>query len=89
MIASPLVQKIGKIESYGRILAQLRSIRPSLDPLVYEIYMDNVTVVDPSDRLIRALKRLDRVEDGDTPIRLTRNLLGDDYIDEAYIFRLL
>jgi hypothetical protein len=88
MIASPLVQRIGQIEAYKRILTQLQHIRPSLDPLINDIYMENITVVDPSDSLIRALKRVVRVAEGDPPVRLTRNALGDVFIDEAYIFRL-
>src|SRR5690349_3670231 len=77
MIASALVDKIGPTESYKRILAKLQSIREKLDPLLNELYLNNITIVSPWNSLIRALKKVVHVGKEDAPVRLNHNAIDD------------
>ena len=88
-IASPLVDKIGPLESYKRIVSKLQGIRETLDPDANEIYMNDVTIVSPTSGLIRALGKVAHVKNGERPIRLTRSAIENIFVDEAYIYRLL
>src|SRR5438094_8112883 len=70
IIASKLVDKIGSTEAYIRILSKLKSIRESLEPLVNDLYMKDITILSPTNSLVRALRKVTHVEKGEPPGRL-------------------
>ena len=86
MIASPYVESSGTLKAYQKVNALLPEVTSEVNSLVNQIYMENVTVVKPSNDLIRALRETIRVDASDEPVWLHRTYRGDQYIDQAYIY---
>ncbi len=82
ILASPNVADQGPREAYKQInqaLTKLTSLVVSLQ---------DITVVEPDDSLISALRTAVRTGDALTGIRFSRNVINGQFIDDAYIYRL-
>ena len=83
MIASPLVDKEGPLEAY-------RAIQKALDGLEQEdLRLSDISVVSPNHHLIELLRAAVRTGPGISGVRFTRNRINDQFIEDAYIYRLV
>lgn len=85
LIASPLVEKEGPKKAYSLIQ---RVLSKSLPPL--GISLKDISVVSPKHHLISLLRiAIGSTGPGISDIRLTRNVINNTLIEDAYIYRIL
>ena len=82
-IASPAVDKEGPLEAYRRIQIILRQ-----KPQLKSLSLNDISVLSPKDELVRNLRMALRTGRTLTGIRFTRNRVGDEYIEDAYVYRV-
>ena len=83
MIASPWVDSKGPKATYARIDQVLQELRPEIG-----IPFAGISVVPPNDRLISALRSAASTGSGISGVRFTHNVVGGQYIEDAYIYRM-
>ena len=82
IIASPLFDQEGPLGAY-------RAIQTVLDSLQQEdLRLSNISVVSPDHHLIKLLRVALKTGEGISGIRFTRNRIKDQFIEDAYIYRL-
>ncbi len=84
LIASPFVEKNGPKKSYNFIQAVLSRLSPSA-----EISLKDISVLSPSNDLIKLLRSAFRTGSGISGIRFTRNVINNTMIEDAYIYRIV
>jgi hypothetical protein len=83
ILASPTVDAEGPKKAYEKVQSQL----PGLDQ-GYELSLQNISLVSPSDNLIKVLKSAIKTGKKISHIRFTRNVINNVFIEDAYIYRL-
>lgn len=83
IIASHALQGQGPLEAYATVQAVLDSLPHRT------LTLRSVQVRSPADPLIKALHTAIRTETGIRGIRLSRTVLDNVYIEDAYIYRVL
>jgi hypothetical protein len=84
IIASPIVDKDGPKKAYEKVQSQLQELDGR-----YKLSLRNISLVSPSDKLIKALKSVFKLDKAISPIRFTRNVINGVFIEDAYIYRLI
>ena len=82
IIASTIVEKVGSKKASEKIQLQELNGR-------YELSLRNISLVSPSDNLIKLLKSAIKTGKKIAHIRFTRNVINNVFIEDAYIYRLL
>ena len=85
MIASSVLDEVGPIAAYQKFLQELEKI---VDPR-HDDFSHHVSLISPSSPLVRLLKVA--VNTGPTSvsgIRFTGNVINNQYIDDAYLYRV-
>lgn len=84
VLASPLVGVVGPRQVYKIILSTLADLRMERSTLTLE----DIRVVTGDDPLIRIFKVVFGRLDGIHSIRFTRNAVGGQYVEDAYVYRV-
>jgi hypothetical protein len=82
-IATPLVDQRGPASAYTDIQGALRSLAKP-----FWISMQDISVVSPSDKLVKLMKKAVQVPRDVSGVRFARTRVDDTYIEDAYIYRL-
>lgn len=82
-IATPLVDQRGPASAYTDVQGVLRSLAKPIS-----ISMQDISVVSPSDKLVKVMKKAAHIPAGESGVRLARIRVDDTYIDDAYVYRL-
>ena len=83
IIASPIVDDEGPLEAY-------RTIQRVLGELDYgELSLNDISVVSPTHDLVSLLRIAFHTGNGISGIRFTRNRINDQFIEDAYIYRVM
>jgi len=84
MIASELVDDLGPKIAYTQIKSVIDDLEPSIG-----IELQNISVISPSNILIKILGSAIKTSPTDIKgIRLSRNTIGNSFIEDVYIYRL-
>jgi len=83
VLASPSIDTDGPKRAYETVQSQLQGIGQK-DILS----LQNISLVSPRDKLIKALKSVIKTGKEISHIRLTRNVINGLFIEDAYIYRL-
>jgi hypothetical protein len=83
IISTPLVDEKGP--RYGYKIIQ-RILSHNLDNI--NMSLADISLVSPRNPLIQTLESWMKIENVDSPLRLSRNVLNGIYIDEARIYRV-
>lgn len=84
VIASPIVDQFGPREGYERVQAALKEMNQP-----FGISLNDITVVGQNDVVVRNLRKKLHIQKGEQGVLLRRTAIGDVYIDEAYVYRIL
>ena len=84
ILASPVVDTDGPKKAYEKVQSQLQKLNGRS-----ELTLRNISLVSPSDNLIKALKSVINTGKAISNIRLTRNVINGVFIEDAYIYRLM
>jgi hypothetical protein len=82
-ISTPLIDQRGPAGAYTDVQGVIRSL-----PKPLSISMQDISVVSPNDKLVKAMKKAAHIPAGENGIRLSRTRVDDTYIEDAYIYRL-
>jgi hypothetical protein len=82
MIASPLVDQRGPLEAYRMIQKVLADLG------LEDLRLSDISAVSPDHDLIKLLRVALQTGKGISGIRFTRNRINDQFIEDAYIYRL-
>jgi len=83
ILASPTVDAEGPKKAYEKVQSQLQGLDQG-----YELSLQNISLVSPSDNLIKVLKSAIKTGKKISHIRFTRNVINNVFIEDAYIYRL-
>ena len=83
VLASPSIDTDGPKRAYETVQSQLQGIGQK-DILS----LQNISLVSPRDKLIKALKSVIKTGKEISHIRLTRNVINGLFLEDAYIYRL-
>jgi len=84
IFASPNVNKEGPRKAYQNILKALKKLpEGTLRPELRDIY-----VIDVSHHLIPLMRKMIKTEKNISGIRLSKNVIDGNYIDDAFIYRI-
>ncbi len=84
LLASPVVDQKGSREAYTFVQSILAEL-----PKNFGISLINVSVVSPNDELIKLLKIVIQTGPRDLAgIRFSRNVIENQFIEDAYIYRV-
>ncbi len=81
-LAMPIVDEEGPKRAYEKVQEQLKSVAQ------HELSLQNISVVSTSDDLINLLSSAIVTGPGISNMRLTRNVISNVFIEDAYIYRL-
>ena len=84
VVASPTIATEGPKKGYKRVqdaLSQLEKMSAALS-------LQNISVVEPDDPLIKLLRTAIGTGDEITGVRFSRNVIDGHFIDDAYIYRI-
>lgn len=84
LVASPFVEKEGPRKSYNFIQTVLAKLSPPS-----EISVKDISVISPSNDLIKLIRSAIRIGPGISGIRFTRNVINNTLIEDAYIYRIV
>jgi hypothetical protein len=82
-IATPLVDEGGPLSAYKALQTRLGLLSPPID-----LTLQNLSVISPKDKLVKVFQKVMRRVHDASGVRLTGNVLGGTYIDDAYVYRL-
>lgn len=84
IVATPVLDEIGPLETYRKFFVELRKI---MDP--DNAFSKAVSVVSPSHPLIRLLRgAINTGRDSVSGIRFTGNAINNQYIEDVYLYRI-
>ncbi len=87
-LALPLFDEKGPKKTYEEVQSLLPRLKEELEQ-DYELTLQNISVVSPSDDLIKLLKTAVKTGPGVSHIRFARNVVNNVFIEDAYIYRVL
>jgi len=82
VIATPLVDEQGPLDTYRKVQGVLFEIQPS------DLTLDNIAVISAKDPLARAFRSAMRMTPISPYLRLSRTSLGGNYVEDAYVYKL-
>lgn len=82
VLATPFAKNNGPIKSYTLIQKALAKLG------LTEIALNDISVVNPEDALVKLLGTAIKTGPGISGIRFTRNTINGVFIEDAYIYRL-
>lgn len=82
VLASPLVDERGPLETYSRLQELLFEFQSS------DLDLQNTAVISPGDRIVKALRREMQIVTWSPYFRFTGSALGGTYIEDAYVYKL-
>lgn len=80
ILASTLVDELGARAAYRRLSDAMKGFEGL--SLLHQI-----SLVSPNDELVSLLKKAVQTGQGVNPIRFSKNLIGDRYVEDAVIYR--
>jgi len=80
IVATPLVDKKGEFSAYGDIQKVLKRLAPTSLSLL------NITVLSPSDKIVKAVRKTCAVQPGLTGVRLGPFRSNDTYVDDTFVY---
>lgn len=83
VIASPLYDAQGPMAAYKAVQPLVESLKDRFD-----IALQNISIVSPSNPLIQLLSAAIKTGPDISHIRMSRNTINNQYIEDAYIYRL-
>jgi hypothetical protein len=83
ILASPIVDMKGPKKAYETVQSQLQGIGQK-----DKLSLQNISLVSPDDKLIKALKSVFGRDKKISHIRFTHNVINGLFIEDAYIYRL-
>ena len=83
LLATKIVDRDGPLAAYDRIEEALQKL-----PTEQRLDLVDISAVSPSDTHIDTMKKMVRTPAGTSSIRFTNVMLGDLYIDDAFVYRL-
>ena len=83
LLATPLVESQGPREVYQQIQAILQKLPPE-----ERLPLASISVVSPNDERIRSLRRLLRTGPGVSSVRLSKSVVDNLFIEDAYVYRV-
>lgn len=86
VIATPLVDEKGPLDTYSQLQAVLQRVLFEIQPA--DLYLQNIAVISPSDPLVKAIRRATHIAPKAPYVRLTRSPLGGTYVEDAYVYRV-
>jgi len=84
ILASPIVDSDGPKKAYEKIQSELHGLDQG-----YELSLQNISLISPSDNLVKVLKSAVKTGKKISHIRFTRNVINGVFIEDAYIYRLI
>jgi hypothetical protein len=85
LLADPQLEATGPKTAYRQVLDALRRVAVPESTLS----LRDIAVVDPNDPLLHILRAAIRTGPGITAIRFSKNVINGQYIDDAFIYRLM
>lgn len=82
VIATPLLEEKGRLATYAHLRRVLGSIKAELPP-------QKISIVSPHDPLVTAFRGALRVAPNPKGVRFTKSMVGDTYVEDAYLYRLV
>lgn len=84
VIASPEVRSLGPKAVYRKVTAALKHLPPDIQP----ISTKDITVLEDNNQLVQLLKGLVKTRPAISKIRLSRNVVNGQLIEDALLYRL-
>ena len=84
ILASPTVDVEGPKKAYEAVQSQLQGLGQK-----DKLSLQDISLVSPRDKLIKALKSVIKTSKAISHIRFTRNVINGLFIEDAYIYRLI
>ena len=84
ILACPIVDEEGPKKAYETVQSQLQGLNQR-----DRLSLQDISLVSPGDKLIKALKLVFKLDKAISPIRFTRNVINGIFIEDAYIYRLI
>ena len=81
VIATPLLEEKGRLATYAHLRRILGSIQSDLP-------RQKISIVSPQDPLVRAFRGALRIAPNPDGVRFTGSVVGDTYVEDAYLYRL-
>lgn len=82
VLASPLVDERGPLETYRLLQEVLFEFQPS------DLDLQNTAVISPGDGIVKALRREMKIVTWSPYFRFTGSAWGGTYIEDAYVYKL-
>lgn len=82
VIATPLVDEKGPLNTYSGLQRLLLEIQPA------DLYLQNIAVISAGDPLAKAFPRAMHFPPNVPYIHVTRSTVGGTYVEDAYLYRL-
>lgn len=82
VIATPLVDEEGPLDTYTRLQPILFEIQPA------DLYLQNIAVISPADPLAKAFRKVVHIPAKVPYVRLPRSAWGGTYVESAYLYRV-
>lgn len=83
LVSTPIVDKEGPIAAYDKMFKVAEQIPARLQPGPFDI-----AVISTTDERIKELRKAIKTGKNISNIRLTRNVIGDLYVEDALVYRL-
>lgn len=84
VIASPEVRTLGPKAVYRKVTAALKRLPPDVQP----ISTKDITVVEDNNQLVQLLKALIKTGPTISKIRMSRNVVNGQLIEDALLYRM-
>ena len=84
VIASPYVKKEGPKKMYQHIQKILKKLNKKVD-----ISLEDIQVMKPNEKLINSIRSVIRTGPGIKNIRFSNNVINNELIEDAYIYRMV
>jgi hypothetical protein len=82
-IASNLVDRLGPLQTYGRVQTVLTSLPPES-----RLALKDISVVSPKSPLIQAFRRAARAAPDGHEFRLRQSAINGMFVEDAYVYRV-
>ncbi len=84
MFAAPQVETEGLKKGYGKVIDSLARLPKN----AAHIWVNDIGVIEPSNRLVKLLRSAVSTGPGISGIRFTRNAVSGQFIEDAHIYRM-
>lgn len=84
VLALPDIDADGPKKAYEKVQSELQELDGRS-----ELSLENISLVSPRDKLIKALRTIIKTGKEISHIRLSKNVINNVFIEDAYIYRLI